>query len=51
MWRILGGGPKQGDEAPDFALANQEGKEVRLSASRGKKSALLTFYPMDFTPG
>lgn len=51
MWRIFGKGPKEGDEAPDVSLANQEGKEIRISALRGKKHALLAFYPMDFTSG
>lgn len=31
-------------EAPDFALRNLAGKEVRLSAFRGKKNVVLVFY-------
>jgi thioredoxin-dependent peroxiredoxin len=41
---------KQGDRAPDFELADQEGKKVRLSDFRGRK-LLLYFYPKADTPG
>jgi len=40
-----------GDEAPDFALRDHEGKEARLSSFRGKGKVLVAFYPKDFTPG
>lgn len=40
-----------GDPAPDFALPNQAGEEVRLSAYRGKSVIVLYFYPKDETPG
>jgi len=40
-----------GGEAPDFELSDSDGRTVRLSTFRGKKAALLSFYPMDFTPG
>jgi len=39
-----------GSRAPDFALASDQGGEVRLSALRGKK-VVLYFYPKDDTPG
>jgi peroxiredoxin Q/BCP len=39
-----------GDPAPDFAAKNQDGKEIRLSALRGKP-VLVYFYPKDDTPG
>ncbi len=39
-----------GDAAPDFALRDQEGKLVTLSAFRGVKSVVLFFYPKDYTP-
>jgi peroxiredoxin len=40
---------KVGDAAPDFALKDQDGNEVRLSSYRGKKNVLLAFYPADFS--
>jgi peroxiredoxin Q/BCP len=39
-----------GDDAPEFALLNQHGKEVRLSDFRGRK-VLLYFYPKADTSG
>jgi thioredoxin-dependent peroxiredoxin len=39
-----------GQPAPDFALANQDGHEVRLSALRGQ-AVLVYFYPRASTPG
>lgn len=39
-----------GEKAPDFALQNQEGKEIRLSDFAGKK-VVLYFYSRDNTPG
>jgi peroxiredoxin Q/BCP len=41
---------EQGDEAPDFELADQDGAPVRLSALRGKP-VVLYFYPKADTPG
>ena len=38
-----------GDEAPDFALANQFGETVKLSDFRGKKPVVLVFYPLSFS--
>ncbi len=42
---------KMGDQAPDFALPDRNGKTVRLSDYRGKKAVVLYFYPKDDTPG
>jgi peroxiredoxin len=41
-------GPKIGDQAQDFTLKDQDGKEVRLSEFRGKK-VLLSFHPLAWT--
>lgn len=38
-----------GEQAPDFALRDQDGEEVSLSDYRGRK-VLLVFYPFDFSP-
>ena len=40
-----------GKPAPDFALKDQDGKEVKLSSFKGKKRLLVAFYPKDFTGG
>ncbi len=42
---------KVGDLAPDFTLRDTEGKEVKLSEYRGKKSVVLAFYVLAFTGG
>ena len=39
-----------GRAAPDFTLPDQDGKQHRLSAYRGK-TVVLAFYPADMTPG
>jgi peroxiredoxin Q/BCP len=41
---------KAKDMAPEFALPDQDGKQVRLSDFRGKK-VLVYFYPKADTPG
>lgn len=41
---------QEGRPAPDFTLADQEGKRVTLSELRGSK-VVLYFYPKDDTPG
>lgn len=38
-----------GQEAPDFELADQHGKPVRLSSFRGSKNVVLVFYPLAFS--
>ena len=40
-----------GDIAPDFALAGTTTDGLRLSDLRGKRRALLLFYPRDRTQG
>ena len=44
------GGPKPGDEAPDFELKDQHGQTVRLRDFRGQRNVVLVFYPAAFTP-
>ncbi len=41
----------KGAPAPDFAVKNQDGKEIRLSAFKGSKAVLLSIYPKDDTGG
>lgn len=40
-----------GDKAPDFTLEDENGKKVKLSDFKGKKTVVLVFYPGDMTPG
>jgi peroxiredoxin Q/BCP len=42
---------KEGNKAPDFSAADQNGNKVKLSSFRGKKNVVLYFYPKDMTPG
>jgi AhpC/TSA family len=42
---------KEGDHAPDFTLADQSGKPIRLADFRGKSNVVIAFYVMAFTPG
>ena len=42
---------KVGDNAPDFTLRDQTGKEVKLSDFHGKKNVVLAFYVFAFTGG
>ena len=39
-----------GQPAPDFALKDQNQKEVTLSDFAGKRNVVLIFYPLDFSP-
>jgi thioredoxin-dependent peroxiredoxin len=41
---------EQGDTAPDFELADQDGRMVKLSDLRGQ-SVVIYFYPKADTPG
>ncbi|MBK5220959.1 MAG: thioredoxin-dependent thiol peroxidase [Thermoleophilia bacterium] len=41
---------QEGDKAPDFALPDQDGNEVKLSDLRGQ-TVVLYFYPRADTPG
>jgi thioredoxin-dependent peroxiredoxin len=41
---------KSGDKAPEFASADQNGKQLKLSDYKGKK-LILYFYPKDNTTG
>lgn len=39
-----------GQKAPDFELASTKGGKLKLSTFQGKKSVLIEFYVLDFTP-
>ena len=39
-----------GDKAPDFNLPSTKGGTFRLSDLAGKKSLVIQFYVIDFTP-
>ncbi len=41
---------KEGDDAPDFIVKDENGEDVKLSDLRGQK-VVLFFYPKDDTPG
>lgn len=41
--------PEIGEQAPDFALPDQDGKERKLSDFIGK-NIVIAFYPSDFSP-
>jgi len=42
---------KVGDTAPDFTLPDTDGKQVKLSDFRGKKTVVLAFFVAAFTGG
>jgi len=42
---------KSGDNAPDFALKDQNGNIMKLTDFKGKKKILLYFYPKALTAG
>ena len=39
-----------GEKAPDFTLPSTKGDPISLSQFLGKKSVVLEFYVLDFTP-
>ncbi|MDQ3756039.1 MAG: peroxiredoxin [Acidobacteriota bacterium] len=41
----------EGTVAPDFTLASDDGRMVKLSSYKGKQPVVLYFYPKDETPG
>ena len=41
----------EGNNAPDFSAADQNGNKIKLSSFKGKKNVVLYFYPKDMTPG
>ena len=41
---------KRGDQAPEFALADQDGRQVRLTDLQGNK-VMVYFYPKAGTSG
>ena len=40
----------KGQPAPEFTLQDQNKQEVKLADFRGKKSVVLVFYPLDWSP-
>ena len=42
---------KVGDKAPEFALPDQNGKQISLSQFQGKENVVLAFYVLAFTGG
>ncbi len=42
---------KVGDAAPEFVLNDTDGKPVKLSDFKGKKTVVLAFYVLAFTGG
>ncbi len=42
---------KVGDAAPEFVLTDTDGKTVKLSDFKNKKSVVLAFYVLAFTGG
>lgn len=54
LWRLAAASkrnePRVGDQAPEFALPDQDGRTRNLAEFRGKWLALY-FYPRDDTPG
>ncbi len=41
----------EGQAAPDFEGATEDGRRISLADFRGKKALVLYFYPKDATPG
>jgi peroxiredoxin Q/BCP len=40
-----------GDDAPDFELKGSDGKTYKLSELKGKKAAVIAWFPKVFTGG
>ena len=47
---LFGSSLKIGENAPNFILNNQDGKQRQLSDYKGKK-LVIYFFPKAFTPG
>ena len=47
---LFGSSLKVGENAPDFILNDQDGKQHQLSDYQGKK-LVIYFFPKAFTPG
>ena len=45
------GALKVGDKAPDFTLADTDGRQVTLSSLLAKGPVIAIFFPKAFTPG
>ena len=41
--------PAIGDQAPDFTLKDQNGRDVSLSGFRGDKAVVVVFFPFAFS--
>jgi peroxiredoxin len=39
-----------GENAPDFNLKDQFGRDITLGQFKGRRHVMLLFYPLDFTP-
>jgi hypothetical protein len=39
-----------GENAPDFNLKDQFGRDITLGQFNGRRHLILLFYPLDFTP-
>lgn len=39
-----------GNDAPNFNLKDQFGRDVTLDQFKGRRHVMLLFYPLDFTP-
>ena len=42
---------KVGDDAPDFELKGSDGKTYKLSELKGKRAAVIAWFPKVFTGG
>jgi thioredoxin-dependent peroxiredoxin len=51
LFLALAAQPKVGDVAPDFVVADTDGKELKLSALVNEGPVILAFFSKAFTPG